>query len=159
MKRLFLFLLFFCITFSYAQKKKNYNIGILLDNKTIEVDPLLQKLKNQIKTIVGEDAVINFPPNSLLVNNYNLEKAKLNYNALLNNSTDIILAFGVVNSKIIEAQTAYKKPTILFGAVNRDFNSIDITKVTSGVKNFTYLINSQSYLEDLKKLKKILMIK
>ncbi|WP_299156133.1 TolC family protein [uncultured Tenacibaculum sp.] len=155
MRRLFLFLLFFSIIFSYAQKKKNYNIGILLDNKTIEVDPLLQELKNQIKIIVGEDAVINFPTNSLLVNNYNSEKAKQNYNTLLNNSTDIILAFGVVNSKIIEAQKTYKKPTILFGAVNRDFNSIDITKVTSGIKNFTYLINSQSYLEDLKKLKRL----
>lgn len=155
MKRLFLFLLFLSISFSYAQKKKNYNIGILLDNATIELEPLLQKLKNQIKTVVGQDAIITFPTNSLLVNNYNLEKATQNYNTLLNNATDIILAFGVVNSKIIEAQTTYKKPTILFGAINKDFNSIDVTKVTSGVKNFTYLINSQSYLEDLKKLKQL----
>ncbi|MCF2874723.1 MULTISPECIES: TolC family protein [unclassified Tenacibaculum] len=155
MRKLFLFLLFLSVTFSYAQKKKNYNIGILLDNATTELEPLLQKLKTQIKTVVGEDATIAFPTNSLLVNDYNLENAKQNYNTLLNNSTDIILAFGVVNSKIIEAQTAYKKPTILFGAINKDFNSIDVTKVTSGVKNFTYLINSQSYLDDLKKLKQL----
>ncbi|WP_435260900.1 TolC family protein [Tenacibaculum sp. nBUS_03] len=155
MRKLFLFLLFFSVIFSYSQKKKNYNIGILLDNKTIEVDPLLQKLKNQIKTVVGEDAIVNFPPNNLLVNNYDVKKATLNYTTLLNNSTDIILAFGIVNSKIIEAQKIHKKPTILFGSLNRDFNAIDVTKANSGIKNFTYLVNSQSYLEDLKKLKQL----
>ncbi|CAM1344308.1 TolC family protein [Tenacibaculum amylolyticum] len=155
MRRLFLFLFFLSIASAYTQKKKNYNIGILLDYKTSEVDPLLQQLKNQIKAVVGEDAQITFPEKSLMVNNYNLQKAKQNYQTLLNNNTDIIIAFGVINSEVIEAQTTYTKPTILFGAVNRDFNNIDTSKATSGIPNFTYLINSQSYLDDLKKLKEL----
>ncbi|WP_143592099.1 TolC family protein [Tenacibaculum holothuriorum] len=155
MKKLFLFLMFLSISILHAQKKKNYNIGILIDNYTVELDPLLQQLKTQVRAVVGEDATISFPKSSLLVNNYNLQKAKENYQQLISNTTDIILAFGVVNSEVIEAQTSYQKPTILFGAVNRDFNDIDITKATSGKHNFTYLINSQSYLEDLKKLQEL----
>lgn len=155
MRRLFLFLFFLSIASGYAQKKKNYNIGILLDNKTTEVDPLLQQLRTQIKAVVGEDAQISFPEKSLLVNNYNLEQAKQNYQTLLTNNTDIIIAFGITNGQVIESQTTYAKPTILFGAVNRDFNSIDTTKATSGIPNFTYLINSQSFSDDLGKLKEL----
>ncbi len=155
MKKQILTLFLLCFVATIFAQKRTYNIGILMDNRTAEVDPLFQQLKTQIKAVVGEDAIVNFPTNSLLVNNYSLKKAKQNYNTLLNNSTDIILAFGVVNSELIEAQKSYRKPTILFGAVNRDFNTIDITKATSGIQNFTYLINSESYLEDLKKLKEL----
>lgn len=147
---LLLFILF--VTISFAQKQ-NYNIGILMDNHTEEVAPLLNHLKTQIKAVVGEDAIINFPAQSTLINNYNLQKATDNYNTLLNNNTDIILAFGVVNNKVINTKSAHKKPTILFGAVNQDLNSIDLAKQTSGINNFTYLVDSQSFKTDLTKLK------
>ncbi|MEM6687502.1 MAG: hypothetical protein AAF617_17110, partial [Bacteroidota bacterium] len=129
-------------TAAMAQTKKSYNIGILLDNRTKEINPLIEQLENQIKAVVGEDAIINFSEQNILVNGYDIEKARTNYETLLQNETDIILAFGVINNFIVSKQSTHKKPTILFGAVNQDISGIDVTKKTSGIENFTYLIES-----------------
>lgn len=153
MKKYFSIVLFLCVTMSFAQAKKSYNIGVLLDNRTKELNPLFLELENQIKAVVGEDAIINFPKQNMLVNNYDLQKARENYNTLLQNETDIILAFGVINNVIISKQTSHDKPTILFGAVNKDISGIDMSKKTSGIRNFTYLIDSKSYKDDLQRLK------
>jgi len=151
-----LYFLFISISFcSYSQSKKTYNIGILLDNQTEKLNPMLQALQNEIKAVVGEDATINFSDNNVLVNNFDLAKATANYNTLLANNTDIIIAFGVVNSEVISKLNTFKKPTILFGAVNKDFGYFDENKQTSGVSNFTYFVNSQSFKKDLSALKKL----
>ncbi len=155
MKKYILVLLLICSLVGFSQSKKNYNIGILLDNRTEEVNPLLKTMQDQIIAVVGEDATISFSESNILVNNYNLKKAEEDYNKLINNETDIILAFGIVNNEIVSKQTVYKKPTILFGAVNRDFSTIDFTKATSGINNFTYLVESESYQEDFIKFKEL----
>ena len=148
------FLCLSIIAFSFAQKQ-TYNVGVLLDNRSEKLKPLLLQLQHQIKAVVGEDAIINFPSENILVNNFNLKTAELHYQNLLNNNTDIILAFGVANNKILNNRASYQKPTILFGAVNKDFSNIDFTKKTSGIKNFTYLIESESFLEDFKVFKEL----
>ncbi|WP_298754622.1 TolC family protein [uncultured Psychroserpens sp.] len=153
MKKIILVLALTFVTFAFSQKKDSYAIGILLDNRTEEIEPLLKVIQDQIIAVVGEDANITFSQNNILVNNYNLEVAASNYQKLIANDTDIILAFGVVNNEIVSKQSVYQKPTILFGAVNRDFSTIDFTKTTSGIDNFTYLIESESYNEDFIKFK------
>ncbi len=156
MKKHLTILVFLFTSLAFSQEKRNYTIGVLVDYRTSETSPLFAKLQSEIKAVVGEDATISFPESSILVNNYNLEKAQQNYKQLLNNETDIILAFGVINNQIISTQKVHKKPTILFGAVNRDLNSeINLSKKTSGVENFTYLIESESFQEDFKIFKEL----
>ncbi len=152
MKKLLFILVLFNSFLLVSQEKKTYNIGILLDHKTLELEPILLKLEKQVKAVVGEDATIVFSRKRIVSNNFNLAKARANYQEMLSNDTDIILAFGSINNTIINQQKSYKKPTILFGAVNKNLNTIDIRKKTSGVHNFTYLIDQKSYTEDLKKL-------
>lgn len=155
MRNFFSIALFLCAIITFAQEKKTYEIGILSDNRTQEINPLLLQLENQIKAVVGEDAIINFSEQNILINNYDLQKAEANYTTLLQNNTDIILAFGVMNSVVVGKQKTYPKPTILFGTINQDIASVDVTKKTSGINNFTYLIESESYKEDLQKLKEL----
>ena len=155
MKKYVLVLLLICSFVGFSQSKKNYNIGILVDNRTVEMEPLFKTMQDQIIAVVGEDANVTFSEQNTLVNNYSLIKAEQNYNTLIANNTDIILAFGVVNNEIISKQSIHKKPTILFGAVNRDFSTIDLNKVSSGISNFTYLIESESYKEDFIKFKEL----
>lgn len=133
--------------FAFSQKPE-YTIGILADDITIELNPLLEQLKTQIKAVVGEDAKVSFPPESIMVNKYNFQVAQEQYRKLLDNQTDIILAFGVVNNQVISKQANYPKPTILFGSINKDFSTLDLTKEASGIENFTYLIQSKSFVED-----------
>lgn len=154
MKKLLTILMVLSVSFSFAQKN-NYNIGILLDNRTEEMNPLLLKLQSQIEAVVGEDAIINFSEDRILVNGYDLKKAKEDYTSLINNDTDIILAFGIITNEIVSKQKVHNKPTILFGAINRDFSEIDFTKATSGINNFTYLVESESYQEDFLKFKEL----
>jgi len=159
MKKYLVYILFLVSITAFAQNKISYDVGILIDNKTPEVAPLLERLQTEIKAVVGEDAVINFSKQNILVNNYSLEQAELNYQNLLNNETDIILAFGVANNVIITKQETYPKPVILFGAVNRDLSTIDITKKTSGIENLTYIVESESYGIDLNRLKELTSFK
>ncbi|MGI9553164.1 MAG: TolC family protein [Aurantibacter sp.] len=147
----FLFATFLCL----SQTKQTYDIGILLDFRTEETDPLLDRLQLEITSVVGEDAIVNFPEENILVNNYSLQKAQDNYDRLLANETDIILAFGPVTNQIVDRVTDHLKPTILFGAINRDFSAIDLTKNTSGIHNLTYLVESESFKEDLTKFKEL----
>jgi outer membrane protein len=139
---------------SYAAKTP-YKIGFLLDKKTEKTTNLLSELQHQISAVVGEDALIIYPNESILVNDYELEQAKKNYNQLIQNDTDIIIAFGTVNNEVISGLNDHKKPTILFGAVNSDLNKLDVTKEKSGINNFTYLIESASYKKDLLKLQEL----
>lgn len=139
----------FLATLSFAQKK-TYTIGVLLDNQTEKLKPVFTQLQNQIKAVVGEDAEICFPEENVLVNNFNLQTAEQHYQTLLNNDTDIILAFGVVNNKVISNLSTYQKPTILFGTINNDLNKIDLQKRTSEKENFTYIIESKSFKNDFK---------
>tara|TARA_R110000787_G_scaffold13816_2_gene42968 strand:- start:7578 stop:9890 length:2313 start_codon:yes stop_codon:yes gene_type:complete len=140
---------------AFSQTKKIYNIGILLDNQTPESKMLVSALQNEIKAVVGEDASIRFSEANLLVNNYNLEKASVNYNTLLNSNTDIILAFGLINNVVISKLKTHQKHTILFGAINEDFNYFELEKGASGISNFTYLITPQSFKKDLGTLKEL----
>ncbi len=142
-------------TLMFSQTKQTYNIGFLLDYKTPEIKPLLTLLQKEIKDVVGEDAIINFPETNVLINNYSIEKARANYNTLVNNDTDIIIAFGITNNEVVSKLKTHKKPTILFGSVNKDFNYFDDSKEISGISNFTYLVVPQSYEKDLSVLKEI----
>jgi len=120
MKKITLLLLFFVSIIASSQEKKTYDIGILIDFKSPELTPLLDELKTEITAVVGEDAIIRFADEHMLSNDLNLVKAEANYQSLLTSEIDIILAFGIINNAIINSQTTFPKPTILFGAVNED---------------------------------------
>ncbi len=135
--------------------KTTYDIGFMVDNRSSDTDVLLNRLQQEITAVVGEDADIHFPVERMYVNNYQLASAKMQYQQLLASEVDIIIAFGVITNEVISKQLVHHKPTILFGAINQDYNDLDITQKTSGIKNFTYLIESESFKEDLSKLKQL----
>ena len=149
MKKYITALFILITTAAFSQTKETYDIGILVDFRTPELKPILSRLQTEIVAVVGEDAIVNFSDENILVNNYNLEQAKNNYNALLTNNTDIIIAFGAVNNEFFSKMELHKKPTILFGAVTNDTYELNSDKKTSGVNNFTYLLTPLSYSADL----------
>ncbi|MEL6918417.1 MAG: hypothetical protein AAFO99_11880, partial [Bacteroidota bacterium] len=138
MKRPTILLLFFFSLLAFSQEKKSYEIGILIDEQTEELSPLLNKLKEEIKAVVGEDANVSFPDEHILINGYDLETARNNYLTLEQNSSDIILALGPINNEVVGNIEVFKKPTILFGAVNSDLIDFDFERKVSGIENFTY---------------------
>ncbi len=147
------FVLTFCFLLLSFGQSPTYKISYLLDKTSPEIERLLADLSKEIIAVVGEDAVLEFPENNKLVNDFDLNKANTNYNLLLNNDTDIIIAFGVVNNTVISKIDNYPKPTIVFGALSEEL-AID-RNVTSDSKNFVSITTSQSYTEDLRLLKEL----
>ena len=146
MKKLILFFLLaniICI----AQAQTTLTIGIINDKQTSDSEPLFQKLKKDITDVIGKDGV-NVVFKDVLYNNYNLKSAKENYHQLLGNS-EIIIAFGIVNTLMLYEEKSYPKPTIIVGAINNDIADIPKNKKTSGINNLTYLITPFSYSADL----------
>jgi outer membrane protein len=152
MKKHILIVMLMVAAFAFSQTK-TYQVGFLLDNNSAEIETLLYELSNEISTVVGEDAIIEFPVANTLVNNFDSAGALSNYNTLLQNETDIIIAFGVINNAVISKIGTYEKPTILFGALSEEL--ITDETIVSNIENYTSIITSQSYTEDLKFLKKL----
>lgn len=148
-------LIFFLFSTLLFAQKKEYNIGILLDNHTIKAERLLKQFKNEIQAVVGEDAIINFKDENVRVNYYDLEKAKKQYQELVAGDTDIIIALGPINGQIIYHQDSYAKPTILFGSINTDLFDFDLPNESSGTHNFTYFIESKSFKTDITTFKEL----
>jgi outer membrane protein len=148
------FLIFYLIftTLSFSQIKQ-YKIGFLLDKNSNEIEGLLDELSNEISAVVGEDAIIVFPEGGVLINSFDATKALRNYNLLLQNDTDIIIAFGIVNNAVISKIGTYQKPTIVFGAVSEELLTNE--SLVSNITNYTSIITSQSYTEDITLLKKL----
>ncbi len=148
MKKTTLLIIFLFITFvGFTQRSKTVIIGILADEASIENAPLLQKLKNEISAVVGQDAKVIFK--DPIENNFDLDSAKANYLSLESSDVDIILAFGVINNIALHQQKIYAKPVIVFGSVNSDFIKLPVGQKTSGVNNITYIIAPLSYSKDL----------
>ncbi len=138
-----------------SQEKDVFEIAILIDGLAPQADSLLALLKTEIVSVVGEDADIRFPDSSFFANDYNSRTAAEQYQEVVQGTTKIILAFGPVIADVITKQTAYPKPTILFGAINSDLAEVDESRTVSGIDNFIYLVTTQSYKHDLSTFKSI----
>ncbi|MEM1002026.1 MAG: TolC family protein [Bacteroidota bacterium] len=155
MKKIVFIFLIFSASLSFGQDKETFNIGVIIDTPVPEALPLLDALQEEISKVVGEDAIINFPIELRLINEYKVEKAQANYDKLLNADCDMILAFGPVVNNLLFEQKSYPKPTILFGTVNRDLSDMELRNKTSGIENFTYIIDSGSFMTDIGKFNEI----
>lgn len=154
-KTKWLFLLLLLTQLCFGQNKKTLDIGILIDTKVEELLPYLDHLKTQVQAVVGEDANIQFNEANVLSNEFSLEQAKKNYNQFLNNEVDVILSFGVFSNLMIAQKEEFLKPTFMLGASIQDLNGLNVSLKTSGIPNFSYLIDSKSYLNDLDDFKKL----
>ena len=111
------YLLGFCLLLQFtlfSQTKETYQIGILLDFRTTEIEPLLKVMQDQIIAVVGEDAIIVFSEQDILVNIYDTTTAKAQYDQLIQSDVDIIIAFGAINNEIFSNIENFEKPSILF---------------------------------------------
>ena len=140
-------------TISFAEKR-TYNIGILLEEINTEVEPLLEKLKKEIKTVVGEDANIEFPAELQIQTKNDFQKVRESYIKLVSEA-DLIIAFGVYNSTMVNQQVDHVKPTIVVDRFTSKVSGIDKENKTSGKHNLTYVVFSNSFEKDFDQFKKI----
>jgi len=151
--RKLLFILSYFIFLTTFSQNRTISIGILADKTSPQTQPLLEDLKKEIRSVVGQNTTVKF--HEILENNYKLDVAKANYQSLSDSKVDIILAFGVVNNVAIYQLQNYERPTIVFGNVNSDFIDLPENQQTSGIDNITYILVPSSYKNDLEALKSL----
>lgn len=135
----------------FTQAQRTVSIGVLTDESSEASRQLFLQLQNEIKAVVGQGANVVF--DEVLESNFDVAIAKTNYQKLLNNNTDIILAFGVVNNIVLHQEKDYPKPVIVFGSINSDFIKLPENQKTSNIDNITYIIAPLSYSKDLEAFK------
>lgn len=137
----------------YAQDPEPIDVGIMIDQPPAEVSALFNQMRDEVLAVVGTAATIRMEEANIRTNDYDPERAEANYQALLDDDTDLIIAFGPVSAAVVAGRDAYPKPTIVFGGVNRDLLDLPERGATSGISNFTYLIASESYENDMRTFK------
>ncbi|MDE5417162.1 TolC family protein [Labilibaculum sp. DW002] len=157
MKNTFILLLLIFSSFlGRSQQQEDYTIAILGDKLIPENEQILLQLKEEIKSVVGQSANIVFKDSFILLNDLNLEKAKSNYeNMVQSDDVDLILSFGSVNNFVIGKNKIFSKPVILFGVINDDFITFPEGQISSNITNLTYILTPQSYKRDLLQFKEI----
>ena len=148
---IFIFLYASSLAFSQSEV---YKVGFLLDKNTEEIEGLLDSLMDEISAVVGEDAILEFPITRRFYNNFDATIALSNYTTLVQNDTDIIIAFGTVNNSVISKIGTYQKPTIVFGTLSEELLDSDKSSV-SNVTNYISITTSQSYSDDIKLFKEL----
>lgn len=165
-KRFSLTLLFVLITIPlipntiFAQETNTYKIGFIFDLLPENAPILLDLMQHEIRSVVGQDANILFPNSGIYVNDFNLQTAEKNFQAINDNEdVDIIVAFGAISNVVITNAESHKKPTILFGTLASEFNKINSEKQTSGIKNLSLILASYSISKDLMAFKELINYK
>ena len=154
--KIILIILLFSSIVGFAQQERDYHIAILGDKLIPQNDQILLRLKEEIKSVVGQSANIVFDDSHILLNDLNLEKARSNYESMLESKdVDLILSFGSVNNFVIAKNKTFPKPVILFGVINDDFITFPEGQVGSNTPNLTYILTPQSYKRDLQQFKEI----
>lgn len=142
-------ILFTWIPLLLWSQSKPINIGIVLDHESEKTRGLIQELKQEIQAVAGKDATIVFPQQAYLINEYDIAKAERNYQTLLQQDVDLILAIGIVNQQWVSSQSTFPKPTILLGTFNSEKTHLNTEQQSSCIKNFNYLVESHTIEEDL----------
>lgn len=154
MKRIRFFLLFFlAYSFVHAQE---YRLGFLLD---FEINPrskrIVNEIKNEIQKTVGGRKTISLSDTRIVSCNWNSELAKEKYLQLAQESDLIILLGGTSVTGALKSQP-FAIPTLAIGVIDPELLSVPLTpKQSSGIPNFSYILNSPDLTAELQALSEL----
>lgn len=136
----------FVLSLSNSNAQKNVSIGILTDlEKSNIVSPNVNKsLIEEIQKVTGSLYNIKLSEGNVLKSNLDLDITTLNYKKL-SERCDIILLIGGLSIKGALQEKTFTKPTIAIGTFSIFLQNLPyFSNNTSGRKNFSYILSSQS---------------
>lgn len=130
-------------------QKTTVTVGILADKIVPQNIPLLNRLKEEVRGVMGSQTDVVFT--DVLENDFEITRVKSNYQLLADRSVDVVLAFGPINAQVISQMQSVARPTIVFGSVNSDLVG-DLKAQALNKNNLNYVVVSSSYYNDLNTL-------
>ncbi|WP_082795744.1 TolC family protein [Flammeovirga sp. SJP92] len=147
MKNLLLFIFIVCYS-SVLMGQDQIKIGVLAEKESLQSDALGMTMKDEILSLLGHQYHVVFT--EAVFNSYDPSLAKTQYDSLIAEDCDMIIAFGPTNALMFyEENITFEIPTILAGFVNQDFVELSSQNETSGIDNFTYFITPFSMKGDV----------
>lgn len=149
--RCILVVIFFVLILSTSSAQKVVSIGIITDleefeNKSNEVN---KSLIDDIQKVIGSLYKIKLYDNNVIMSNSDLNVTTLNYKKL-SERCDIILLIGGLSIKGALQEKEFIKPTIAIGALSISLQNLPyISNNTSGRRNFSYILSSQSINKEI----------
>lgn len=147
LKTIGLILLIFSLTSGWCQDKKSISIGLLGDKLSPTYSASIKNLQDEIRAVVGEEAEVTFK--QILLNNFDISRAESNYRQLVNDDTDIILAFGLINNMFLYSEPSIPIPTLAHGGVISDLIDLPDDQNATNRNNINFILAPISYTEDL----------
>ncbi len=136
--------LFFLITSAlFAQ---TINLGIIMDFPTGDErqDKIKPILLEEIQKTIGRSRQVVLKPSHVLSSNWNAETAQKHYK-MLSGHCDLIIVVGALSTKGVLESNYFPKPTIALGIYDTGIQNIPYTEAgTSGITNFSYILNSKN---------------
>ncbi len=150
MKNIFLSILL-SLMYTSLFSQVSVKVGVVSDFsfEKSEGQMFYKKLSQEVTKVLGSSKVVLFNKEDILISNFNQQLSNENYN-LLTQSCNLILAIGPTSVRGALNSTNRAVPTIAIGVVNTDLQEIPYTeKGTSGVENFTYILTSDDFRNEL----------
>lgn len=127
-------------------------IGLLLDSDNEASEKFISHLKNEVKSLLGNQFAITFPESKQIVTDWSVEKVLAGYHQLLDDpDIHIIVVVGALGSAVLAQKEKFNKPLILYGILDHNLQKIPLTSARkSGIHNLTYILESHKFSEELR---------
>jgi len=141
--------------------KNKVRIGVVVDGNSEVLQEMVDLLEKEIRALFKARGKVVIPKEKVLYSGWSLEKARENYNILLQDEkVDIIVSFGVLSGSIIASKDSFVKPVISWGIFDPVLQDLPITaKGKSGIHNLNFVITPYSLKEDIDVLYDIIQFK
>ncbi|KAA3620448.1 MAG: hypothetical protein DWQ05_00460 [Calditrichaeota bacterium] len=117
------------------------------DERLVKIKPVII---SEIQKTLGSTWQVNLASKNLLSSKWDPALAKQHYISLVQRC-DLIIILGGVSSKGVVSVDKYSKPTIALGIYDTDVQTMPFTENgTSGVHNFSYVLNSKNLNTELR---------
>lgn len=141
-------------------KAQDIRLGILTDFPLLNNSEIIVKqLKEEIQKTVGQSREVKLTTDNIVSAENNWQITRHKYNDLSLKS-DIIIVIGPVSTKAVISGGVLSVPTIAIGIIDQDLEDLPLTQSkTSGVKNFSYILNPRDFKNDVETLHELTKFK
>ncbi len=153
-----LFFLFICVTWLAGQSPTR--IGVIIDGPWGGNTMITEIVQKEVLDLTEGEFNIEFPPDKMIVGDWNYESIKRSLDQLLADpEVDIIFTMGVIVSHEASQRGALPKPVISPFIIDTDLQELPNLKGGSGIKNWSYIAIPSGMQRDIKAFLSIVSFK
>ena len=145
MKQILKVLFISCLLFTSPLYAQSTRLGIITDfPEDDQRRSIIQTMFiEEIRRTLGSSRQATLNPSDFLSADWNMQEAQAHYSQLIKRC-DLILVLGAISTKAVVELNAFDTPTLALGILDATVQGIPHTaEGTSGVRNFSYILNSK----------------